>query len=67
MESDFEKNNRENIEKNNRRVEISRKMREIKVEIKSLNDLIRQKAAEEFSKIEQLETEYAELDQQLKS
>ena len=55
------------IERQNRRVEISHRMRAIEQEKRALNEVIKQKAAEEFEKIRQLDIEYAELDKQLKS
>ncbi|MFA6353705.1 MAG: hypothetical protein WCW93_02125 [Candidatus Paceibacterota bacterium] len=55
------------IEKNKRRVEISNRMKAIEQERIALNEIIKQKAAEEFSKLQQLDVEYKQLDKELKS
>jgi hypothetical protein len=55
------------IEKTQRRVEISDKMKENRRQKEELENIIKQKVAEELEKIRQLDVEYKELDKQLKS
>ena len=55
------------LEKQQRRVEISKRMKAIEVEKKDLQAVIDKKVAEELLRMRQLDFEYAELDRQIKS